>query len=118
MGDLTENFSRKEFACRCGCGFDKISLCLVHRLQVVRDIFGLPIIINSGCRCKEYNKKVGGASLSVHLIGEAADWCFNCPYDEKLYFYTSVQLNDWSGGFHYYREQKFFHVDIGRRRRW
>jgi uncharacterized protein YcbK (DUF882 family) len=118
MGDLTENFSRKEFACKCGCGFDEIDERLVNRLQVIRDISGLPIKINSGCRCQKHNKDVDGESLSFHLLGEAADWCFDCPYDEKLYFYTSVQLNDWSGGFHYYREQRFFHCDIGPRRRW
>ena len=28
MGDLTKNFSRSEFACKCGCGFDDIDLVL------------------------------------------------------------------------------------------
>ena len=36
MGDLTDNFSRSEFACKCGCGADAISLDLVERLQLLR----------------------------------------------------------------------------------
>lgn len=118
MGDITKNFSRWEFACKCGCGKDDIDEKLVNRIQVVRDIIRIPITIISGCRCEAHNKAVGGASVSYHLISEAADWCFDCPYDEKLYFRVSVLLNNWSGGFHYYREKKFFHTDIGRKRRW
>ena len=41
-------------------------------LQPLRDKFG-PIRINSGYRCPELNRAVGGASNSQHLRGEAAD---------------------------------------------
>lgn len=117
MGDMTRNFSRWEFACPDKCGFDEIDERLVHRLQVVRDIMGLPIKINSGCRCSKHNKEVGGESVSFHLAGMAADWRFKY-YDEELYFRMSVLLADWSGGFHYYPERRFFHCDIGPERRW
>ena len=115
MGDITENFSRYEFACRCGCGFNEIDERLVHRLQVVRDIVKIPMIINSGCRCIKHNnsKGVGGKPGSFHLIGKAGDWYFDCPYDEKLYLRTSVLLASWSGGFHYYKEKRFFVAKLG-----
>lgn len=73
MGDLTKNFSRKEFACKCGCGFDDISLALVERLQVIRHLFGKPLIISSGCRCESHNASQGGSRSSSHLNGMAAD---------------------------------------------
>ena len=41
-------------------------------LQPLRDRFG-PIRINSGYRCPELNRAVGGASNSLHMRGEAAD---------------------------------------------
>ena len=41
-------------------------------LQPLRDRFG-PIRINSGYRCPELNKAVGGAHNSQHMKGEAAD---------------------------------------------
>lgn len=45
-------------------------------LQPLRDYMGEPVIINSGYRSPELNKKVGGVRDSQHLIGEAAD--INC----------------------------------------
>lgn len=42
-------------------------------LQPIRDAFGSPIIIDSGFRSKELNKKVGGAQRSDHLYGAAVD---------------------------------------------
>jgi len=118
VGDITKNFSRWEFACKCGCGKDDIDERLVNRIQVVRDIILVPITISSGCRCEQHNKAEGGESESLHMEDIAADWYFDCPYDEKLYFRVSVLLDNWSGGFHYYRDKKFFHTDIGRERRW
>lgn len=42
-------------------------------LQVVRDLCGFSLIISSGCRCKNHNKKVGGKIHSAHLKGWAVD---------------------------------------------
>ena len=73
MGDLTDNFSRKEFACKCGCGFDTVDIALVGILEAIREHFGTPVRISSACRCASHNKAVGGASKSQHLYGRAAD---------------------------------------------
>ena len=73
LGNITHNFSRHEFACNCGCGLDNIDNQIVHRLQVVRDILGVKITINSGCRCKGHNYAVGGKPASLHLEGMAID---------------------------------------------
>jgi uncharacterized protein YcbK (DUF882 family) len=73
MGDLSKNFSRREFACKCGCGFDKIDQRLVNLVQEIRDEFGQPVYIESGCRCPKHNRKVGGVWNSGHTTGEAAD---------------------------------------------
>ena len=42
-------------------------------LEVLRDKVGQPIIINSGYRSPQLNRKVGGAANSNHLTGCAAD---------------------------------------------
>lgn len=42
-------------------------------LNPLRELYGKPIYINSGYRCPELNKKVGGSSTSDHLYGYAAD---------------------------------------------
>jgi Uncharacterized protein conserved in bacteria len=69
---LTANFNLREFQCPC-CGAVKIDPELVRRLQVARDRIGKPIIVTSGYRCPDHNRRVGGASNSQHLHGRAAD---------------------------------------------
>ena len=86
MGDLSAHFSRSEFACHCGCGFDTPVPELVTKLEKFRELCGnKPIKIGSGCRCEKHNKKVGGAQKkydkngklismdSQHMYGTAAD---------------------------------------------
>lgn len=132
MGDLTESFSRKEFACKCGCGLDRIDERVVHRLQVARDISRIAIKINSGCRCKKHNADEGGEPNSFHLLQEdgftkAIDWCFYNSENGLLEKLCTKLLDNWSGGFHFYPERilpngiiqpAFCHCDIGPRRRW
>ena len=42
-------------------------------LDPLREWYGKPIYVNSGYRCKELNKAVGGVGTSFHLTGCAAD---------------------------------------------
>ena len=44
-------------------------------LEVLRERYGKPIIINSGYRSPQLNKKIGGVPTSNHLTGCAADIC-------------------------------------------
>ena len=46
---------------------------LIDFLNPMREAWGSPIIINSGYRCPELNKAVGGSKTSVHMKGWAAD---------------------------------------------
>lgn len=70
---LSPNFNADEFMCRCGCGYALIDTELVHVLEGIRSMLDVPIKINSGYRCPKRNAAVGGAKLSRHLIGCAAD---------------------------------------------
>jgi len=74
---MTNNFSKYEFDCKCGCEmpdsvFENVKK-VAQQLQKVRDIIFEPIKINSGYRCPSHNKAVGGASRSQHLLGTASD---------------------------------------------
>ena len=73
MGDLSKNISRKEMACKCGCGFNTCDAELLVVLQRIADYFGKPIKINSGCRCNISNINAKGEPGSKHLWGQAAD---------------------------------------------
>lgn len=117
MGDLTKNFSRMEFACRDGCGFDEINPKVVEALQELRDKLGKPIHILSGCRCPAHNAAVGGAGGSQHLLGNAAD-CSVRDLDPAVFAdyaeQNSTEFN--TGGIGRYRG--FTHLDVGPKRRW
>ena len=67
MGDLTKNFSRSEFECKCGCKTFNLDHLLLFGLQDLRDFFGHEIFILSGCRCVPHNEKVHGAKHSYHI---------------------------------------------------
>lgn len=73
MGDLTRNFSRWEFACKCGCGYDTVDWELLQLLQNIADHFDAPITVNSCARCLRYNMAVRGSTHSQHLVARAAD---------------------------------------------
>lgn len=46
---------------------------MIPLLNGLREIWGSSIIVSSGYRCPELNKKVGGSSTSAHLMGFAVD---------------------------------------------
>lgn len=73
MGDLSLNFSRREFACsHCGRRVGPTT-ALVDVLQRLRTLQGKPLIVVSGYRCVAHNKSVGGVRYSEHLTGNGAD---------------------------------------------
>jgi uncharacterized protein YcbK (DUF882 family) len=67
MGNVTKNFSRWEWACQCGCGFDQLAQPTIDLIQKIRDVSGEKLTITSGCRCPEHNAYVFGAKNSLHL---------------------------------------------------
>ena len=46
---------------------------LIEFLNPIREVWGKPITVTSGYRCKELNKKVGGVDSSAHTIGYGVD---------------------------------------------
>ena len=103
---ITENFMRSEYACSC-CGKDYIKDDLARRIQAVRDLLGKSITINSGVRCVEHNKSVGGSAKSSHLTGYAADIrCDSSAYRMSLIAAVS-QVFDRVG-----IAKSFIHVDV------
>lgn len=53
---------------------------IMDQLDTIREGYGKPIIINSGYRCPELNKAVGGVADSYHQKGLAVD----IRWDDKL----------------------------------
>lgn len=86
MGTISKDFSYAEFersekARRSGIINviataeirDNVKALVDSVLQPLRDVYGMPMNVNSGYRCPELNRMVGGTPSSQHLKGEAAD---------------------------------------------
>ena len=109
MGDLSEHFSRTEFACHC-CGELKIDTALIEGLELLRELAGKPVVVHDGYRCAAHNQEVGGVSDSEHTRGMAADvsipgLSLQQMYELALQVPTSLQ-----GGVGVY-DSSFLHLD-------
>lgn len=119
MGTISKDFSYREFE-RSETA-DKKGICNVITslevrdalkelvdtvLQPLRENWGKPMHINSGYRCPELNKIVGGQPTSQHVKGEAADVACDkpvelarlaaamcLPYDQMILYPTFVHFS-------------------------
>lgn len=119
MGDLTKNFNKSEFACKCGCGKDNINVDIANIAQAVRDYLGVAVRVNSGVRCEKHNKAAGGAANSYHVQGLAAD--LSCKLGAQTIFLATANL--YAKGkipklqyCQWYKKKDFVHLDVGKRR--
>jgi uncharacterized protein YcbK (DUF882 family) len=104
-------FKREEFACPC-CGEVKIEERLVKYLDEIRGRLGFPLIISSGYRCPEYNKKIGGAPNSAHVLGKAVDIVVSdlkafSVLVEAVYIFNGIGVNQKGD-----KSKRFLHLDI------
>lgn len=85
---------------------DNIKALVEDVLQPLRDAWGGPLFINSGYRCLELNKAVGGVPTSQHVLGQAADvGCsdpfalaklakrMNLPFDQMVIYPSFVHFS-------------------------
>ena len=112
----SKHFKRSEFRCKCGCGFDTVDAELLMVLDTLRFQFDAPVTILSGCRCNNYNSKVGGATFSQHPKGRAADVVVKGVSPDDVGAYLTKQYPDQYGIGKY---DTFTHIDTRNdRARW
>lgn len=121
---LTPHFSLSEFACHDGTAVPKQLIPNVKRLalnlEVLRTSFNAAIKINSGYRHEKYNKSIGGASRSQHLVAKAADIRITGATPKEVYTKIEALIKTKKmeqGGLHLYNS--FVHYDVrGKKSRW
>lgn len=103
-------FKLSEFACKCGrkeCDATPMKDEFLLALDELRDMWGMPMVVTSGQRCKWHNKKEGGALRSQHLYGNAAD--ISVPKSKQKEFVKLARLAGFNGiGW----GSTFVHVDM------
>lgn len=109
MGDISEHFSRTEFACKDGCGLDVVDAELLTVLEDIRIYFNAGVELHDACRCAVHNAAMGGAPKSQHLIGKAADTSVvgQSP-DHVADYVTNKYPNKYGIG----RYDTFTHIDV------
>ena len=65
-------FSEEELRCK-GTGELKMMEEFMTKLILLREKVNQPLVISSGYRTPEYNKRIGGSSKSAHILGQAVD---------------------------------------------
>lgn len=114
MTQLSQNFSRAEFACKCGCGRDTVDVEVLAIAQAVRDHFAAPVEITSGHRCADHNRRVGGARTSQHIYGRAADIKVTGRTPAEVFAFVRAQFPAASVA----RYPTFTHVDTRSSNQW
>lgn len=72
---------------------ENLEALIENVLDPLREAYGKPIYINSGYRCPELNKAVGGVSTSEHQSGRAADIDTHDYEENKKLFKLIQELN-------------------------
>ena len=117
MAKDTNNFKVSEFACKC-CGENHIDQRVLDMAQTIRDELGVPVRVNSGYRCDEHNRRVGGVKGSKHTKGQAAD--LSCKLGagtmfeavKKLHAQGKLPQLDYC-----IKYKTFIHIDCGGKRK-
>ena len=119
MGTISKHFSYREFeasptADHLGiCNVivtpevrDAVKALVLEVLEPLRTKWGKPLHVNSGYRCPDLNKAVGGVPTSQHQKGEAADikadnplelarlaMVLGLPFDQMILYPTFVHFS-------------------------
>lgn len=98
VGEITwddiKYFGKNEMTCKCGCGLNNTDLRLMQIADGIREHFGHPAVITSGCRCTKHNAEVGGVQGSKHVLGKAMDFYIQGVPVQELLSYCQQLVNE------------------------
>lgn len=116
MGNLSDHFNYKNFACKCGqCEEEyRVSLTLVGILEAIGSQFNKPVKIVEGFRCAEH-PKIETAKTDSHHQGKACDfYILDIPLNEVFNLVQKIPEICEIG---FYPEEKYVHIAVGQAER-
>ena len=120
MATDTKNFKVSEFSCHCGCGYNVIDQRVINMAQAIRDELGVPVRVNSGCRCEKNNAKAGGVKGSFHVKGKACDLACSLGAQRMFEAVQKLRADGKLPDLEYcilYKGKNFIHIDCGKKRK-
>ncbi len=111
MGNLSENFNHKDFACKCPeCrGEYRIHLGLVGLLEQIAVHFNKRPKILAGFYCEDYLEKLQREKLSYHAKGKAANFTIDGIPAAEVFKYAETLPG--VNGLGFYPEENAVHID-------
>lgn len=115
IGNYFEDY---EFACKChrhnvvdgkNVLDHVIDKRLVDVLDKIRERVGRPVYIESGYRCEDHNREVGGVPNSQHVLGTAADITVDDISIDEL---ADIAKECGADGVGRYYGLQFVHIDV------
>ena len=111
MGNLSEHYNDRDFACHCPeCkGKYRVHLGLVGALEQIGGHFRKKVRIVSGYWCDLYHEKLNKTKRSFHTKGKAAHITMDGVAPQELFKYaeTIPELR----GIGFYPNEKWIHID-------
>jgi len=108
--DWHRYFSKEEISCNCGCGLMVVDEELMEMMVRARIRAGIAFPVVSWCRCREYNKRVGGTVESAHMDCKAVDIRVSGVGER----FVMAEALFWTGFRRFGIGRSFIHVDIDR----
>lgn len=105
---LSQHFKAEEFRCKDKTKEFLWSPELLAVLEIIRNNFNAPVIINSGYRTPSWNSKVNGEPNSYHCKGMAADIVVKGHSSREVAKYADSIMEQ--GGV--IRYTNFVHIDV------
>jgi|TARA_R110000744_G_C19256679_1_gene550895 zinc D-Ala-D-Ala carboxypeptidase len=108
-----KNFTKDEFACRCGCGSNQIRDEIIDAVQKIRTEVGYPLVVSSGYRCSEHpvEKSKTKPGTGTHCRGVAADLAVSHQQAKEV-LVVALQMDVGGVGVHQKGDGRFIHIDV------
>ena len=107
-------FAESEFTCECGCGLNLQKDGIKKLADEIREHFGVPVIVTSGSRCKEFNDSLSGSiPESYHRTGGAMDITAIGVSGRNLLAYCQSIVNQGRASYTYPIDSQTVHIDTG-----
>ena len=105
-------FSEKEFnRCTPSCSLQDMNQEFMNKLDQLRELSGIPLVINSAFRSVQYEKSKGRNGTSAHVLGVAIDIRCNDSQNRFKVLEGALKLGFKRIGV----ANSFIHVDISKK---